>query len=659
MLVFDIETNGLLDKLTHVKCLNMIDTDTGIESRFTDSEFYEAPYLDVFGDGRLHVLKGAPTKRTGTIAEGLKALSKADIIAGQNIIGFDIPAIRKVYPAWTYRGSVIDTVVMSRVMYTNLRELDFALSAKGHSGSTAVIESGGAGSHSLKPWGLRLGGEMKADFLPSQYGQTWNDYSFSEDCDDYCMQDVRTNLGQLTHFQKKGYAKQCLDLEHGVAEIVFRQEQYGWLFDVKAAEKLVGELQARLIQLDEACAVVFRPWYVYLKKEEGKNHAPTGTVKGAPWSRLLWKTFNPGSRDHIADRLTALYGWEPADFTPGGKPKIDETVLGTLAYPEAQVLAEHFTVVKRLAQLAEGKQSWLKAVKKDGRIHGRVNTNGAVTGRMTHSNPNVAQADTWAPMRACWIVPPQRKLVGCDADGLELRMLAHYMAKYDGGKYADIVVNGVKSEGTDVHSMNMKALMLNSRDTAKTWIYAFLYGAGNFKLGNVVVEDFTQEKKDRFNATYQGDTRKRALTALGKKSRDRMAKGFPALAQLIENVKGYAKKQGCLVGLDGRKLHVRSEHAALNTLLQSAGAVVMKQALVLLDADLSSIYTNSSTCRDNPDYEYVGNIHDEIQIETKQEIADEAGRRASEAIRRAGVVLGLECPLDGGSAVGDNWSATH
>ena len=652
MLVFDIETNGLLDHLTHIKCLNILDAVTGEESRYTDHEFYEQPWPDVFGDGQLHILQGERTPRAGTVADGLRALANASDICGQNIIGFDLPAIRMLYPEWSSHARVWDLLVMARVMYTNIYELDEQALRRGKL-PAAFVDRKLNGTHKLESWGLRVGGELKGDFVPSHYGQTWNDYSFSRECDDYCAQDNKTALSILKHFLAKDYSDQCFQLEHRTAEILFRQEKHGWFFDKAHAEKLTGQLQAEKAELEEAAATVFKPWYRKIKPMEGRNHKVNGTVKGADWYKIEYITFNPGSRDHIADRLMAVHGWRPTEFTPKGKPKIDETILETLPYPEAKVLAQYFTTTKRLAQLADGKQSWLKALKPDGRIHGRVNGNGAVTGRMTHSNPNVANADKWPPMRKCWTVPHGYKLVGVDADGLELRMLAERMAKYDNGAYIEIVVNGRKEEGTDVHSMNMKALGLNDRDSAKTWIYAFLYGAGNYKLGTVVYNDFPEEKKARFNEAYSGKKRDRALTELGKRSRDRMAAGFPALAKLIERVKKFSAKYGYLKGLDGRLIHVRSQHAALNSQLQSDGAVVMKQALVLLDQDLQTSYTPGE------EFEFVGNIHDELQIEAKEEIAHDVAERASSAITNAGIVLGLRCPLAGGADIGDSWAETH
>ena len=274
---------------------------------------------------------------------------------------------------------------------------------------------------------------------------------------------------------------------------------------------------------------------------------------------------------------------------------------------------------KRSAQV----QSWIEAAEEDGRVHGRVNPIGAVTGRMTHSNPNMAQVPaSYSPYgtecRQCWIVPKGYKLVGIDAAGLELRMLAHYM---NDEEYTHEVTHG------DVHTANQKAAGLSTRDNAKTFIYAFLYGAGDAKIGSVV----GGSKRD------------------GAKLKEKFLTNTPSLRTLRERVLR-ATKRGHLRGLDGRRLIVRSEHAALNTLLQSAGAVIMKKALTILD-EYAIIHSM--------DYRFVGNIHDEFQVEVKEAHAEKFGWLAVECIKAAGTRMELKCPLDGEYKVGDNWASTH
>jgi DNA polymerase I - 3''-5'' exonuclease and polymerase domains len=392
---------------------------------------------------------------------------------------------------------------------------------------------------------------------------------------------------------------------------------------------------------------------------------------GATASRVKLVVFNPGSGDHIADRLGKMRGWQPSQFGNDGKASVTEEILESLPWPEVRSLVEYMTIEKRLGQIAEGKEAWLKHATKRGiygnaegpihRIHGVINTNGAVTGRMTHSKPNVAQvpkADKVTPYgkecRECFIATPGLVLIGCDAEGIELRMMAHYMHKWDGGEYGEAVANGKKEDGTDAHSINKRALGFNSRDKAKTWFYAFVYGAGDYKLGLITLEDFTDEQKAKFYA--KNDTKRKraaAIKRLGRKRRDRILEGVPALGKLVKAVKKAAKR-GYLKGLDGRRLHVRAEHSALNTLLQSGGAVVMKRALVMFEDDIAqSLRSKGATV------EYVANVHDEFQIESEEENAESIGKGAAESIKRAGEFYQLKCPLAGSYGVGASWAATH
>jgi DNA polymerase-1 len=284
------------------------------------------------------------------------------------------------------------------------------------------------------------------------------------------------------------------------------------------------------------------------------------------------------------------------------------------------MIAKYLMLQKRLAQT----RSWIKELDETtGRVHGYVNPNGAVTSRMTHSHPNMAQIPSSSSpygedCRACWTVPEDYRLVGIDASGLELRMLAHYLN--DEG-YTNEILNG------DIHTANQRLADLESRDQAKTFIYALLYGAGDAKLGSVV-----------------GRGR-----AHGKGLRQRFFDNLPSFKKLTDRVQREAKS-GFIKALDGRKLTVRSEHAALNTLLQGAGAIVMKKALIILD---ETIRTN------NWDAKFVANVHDEWQIECHVYDAVDVGKAGVEAIIQAGIELNLNCPLDGDYKVGENWSETH
>ncbi len=291
----------------------------------------------------------------------------------------------------------------------------------------------------------------------------------------------------------------------------------------------------------------------------------------------------------------------------------------------ATLIRDYLMLQKRVAQIT----SWIEAVENDGRVHGHVITNGAVTGRMTHSSPNMAQIPNAGSVyghecRECWTVEDGNVLVGCDASGLELRMLAHYM-KDEG--YVRTVTEGSSKDGTDVHTVNQRAAGLSTRDSAKTFIYAFLYGAGDAKIGSII-----------------GGTSKD-----GAKLKEKFLKQTPALAKLIQRVSKQAAK-GWVPGLDGRRIWVRSEHAALNSLLQGAGAIVMKKALVLAYYRLK---------KEKVWFKLVASVHDEYQFETKPEFADTLGNIVRESIIEAGKQFNLRCPLDGEYKTGKSWRHTH
>jgi DNA polymerase I-like protein with 3'-5' exonuclease and polymerase domains len=400
---------------------------------------------------------------------------------------------------------------------------------------------------------------------------------------------------------------ESVDLEHEVATIVKEQEENGFKLDVPKAMSLLSSWQLELSTIEDELQEIFKPIVTERFSEK------TGR-------RLKDKVevFNPGSRKQIAERLVAL-GWKPTKFTEKGAIIVDEKVLQTVKRPEAASLLRFLLLQKRVAQV----KSWIENVDEGGRVHGQVRTNGAITGRMTHSNPNMAQVPRVGTpygeeCRSVWTIEDGNVLLGADASGLELRMLAHYM---NDDNYTKEILEG------DIHTKNMEAAGLTQRDQAKTFIYAFLYGAGPAKIGAIV----------------GGGERE------GKKLIESFLSNTPALQKLRDKVTRLAEKEW-LPGLDGRRLIVRSQHAALNTLLQGAGAIVMKQALILLHRKIINGKINAR---------FVANIHDEWQIETTTEDADTVGFLAVQSIRQAGIRLRLRCPLDGEFKVGLNWAATH
>lgn len=592
-LIFDLETDGLLDEVSKIHCLVMKDTETGKVSHYVAGTY---------------------------INHGLERLMQADLIAGHNVIKYDIPVIQKLYPWFTIDPTkVLDTLVATRLIWANIKDTDNVLLKQ------EKLPGKLFGSHSLAAWGYRLG-NYKGD-----YSGGWE--TFSQEMLDYCVQDVEVTASLYQKIIDKNYAQEALDLEHQVAWLMAKQERNGFHFDMKKAAELLATLVQRRGELERELKEYFGSWEVQLPDfVPARDNKTLGYKKGIPVKKIKTVEFNPSSRDHIADRLITLYGWKPADFTEGGKPMVDEVVLGKLSYPPCKQLTEYLLVQKRISQLNEGGQAWMKCEKK-GKIHGSINPNGAVTGRATHSYPNISQVPASSSpygheCRALFTVPDDWLLVGADASGLELRCLAHFMAKWDGGKYAEILLGG------DIHTENQKAAGLSTRNQAKTFIYAFLYGAGDAKIGSITG----------------------GAASEGRKLKQKFLRSLPALGRLVEAVQSAAKR-GYLVGLDGRHIHVRSSHAALNTLLQGAGALVCKKWLVLLEEHLQAAGLKHGW---EGDYAFCAWSHDECQIACRTpEIASAVRKMAEDCVLKAGEYFDFRCPTAGESKVGKTWADTH
>lgn len=574
------------------------------------------------------------------IRDGLAMLADADLIVGHNIIGFDIPAIQKVYPDWKYRGLVRDTLVLTRLMWPHIKDGDYARAEKGALPKKLI------GAHKLEAWGYRLG------ILKDEYDGGWE--AWSPVMHSYMEQDVEVTFALWRRIEKEAAdwgvpltdpnpppRKDCIELEHRVAWIVEMVQAHGVRFDEAAATRLFAKITARKAELDNELAKAFPPKVVETVFVPKVNNKKLGYEKGVPFTKRKVVPFSPSSRQQVAERLQEL-GWKPQSYGKDGVPTVDDEILSSLPYPEAKLLSEYFMLDKRLGQIANGKEAWLKKVK-NGRIHGRIHSGGAHTGRMTHSNPNLAQVPKaseevpyGAECRECFVADEGFVLVGCDADALELRDLAGYMAAYDGGAYIETVLRGDKSKGTDMHTINANAIRC-IRDVAKVFFYAMIYGAGDVKLGNTI-----------------GITGPRAARA-GREARNRLMQAVPALGKLIKAVEKKIKGgKGYLTGLDGRRLRARSANAALNTLLQSAGAVQMKRGLVILyDALLAKGWEWGR------EFSIILLVHDEWQANVLPELADEYGETACEAIRAAGRFYSFRCPLEAQYDKGSNWKDTH
>jgi len=521
-------------------------------------------------------------------------INRAEKVIMHNGIGFDGPVLKKLWGVTMKKKQVVDTLVLSRLYNPQLE-----------------------GGHSLASWGQRLG-FPKGDFTDFDGGLT-------PEMIQYCEQDTLVTK-QLYLFlereMKNDYSQQSIDLEHEVAIIVAEQERNGFKLDERQAIGLLTELKGKLSDIENELQSVFPTKTVERYSEKTGKRLKDEVI-----------VFNPGSRKQIAERLIEK-GWKPTKTTEKGSIIVDETTLEGVDIPEAKKIAEYLMLQKRIAQI----ESWIDAVESDGRVHGKVITCGAVTGRMTHHSPNMAQVPNSGAVygpecRALWTVEKGMKLVGIDASGLELRMLAHYM---NDNAYTHEVTEG------DIHTANQTAAGLQTRNQAKTFIYAFLYGAGSAKIGSIV-----------------GGSAKE-----GQKLIDNFLQNTPKLAQLRKTVATAYNEKGWLRGLDGRKLLVRSEHSALNTLLQGAGAIVMKQALVIFKEQLR---------KSKIPHKFVANVHDEWQVETPEAFAEVVGKTGVKAIELAGSTMkyqttkngklidtvGMRCPLTGEFKIGNNWKETH
>jgi DNA polymerase I len=505
-------------------------------------------------------------------------LESADILVFHNGVSFDAPVLKRLLGINIPLDKIRDTLILSQL-------------------ANPVREGG----HSLDAWGKTLG-YNKIDF------DDWSKYS--EEMLKYCIRDVEITekIYNTLIPELKKFSPRSIRLEHQVRAIIDKQEANGFALDMPKAMQLMARLSDESQRIKDELQVKFPPiTEIRISEKTGKRLKDKVTV------------FNPGSRKQIAERLSEL-GWKPHAYTEKGQAIVSEEVLEKVDIPEAQLVARYLLLEKRVSQI----KSWLEAVQDDGRVHGRVLTLRTITGRMAHTSPNMAQVPAvYSPYgkecRDVWTVSSSNNiLLGCDASSLELRMLAHYMNDPD---FTREVVDG------DVHTANQNAAGLPTRDNAKTFIYAFLYGAGPAKIGKIV-----------------GGSSKE-----GKQLIDKFLSNMPALKALRSKVDKLSQR-GYMLGLDGRVLQIRSAHAALNSLLQGAGAIVCKEWLkyIIIQAEKRKL-----------DYKLVASIHDEYQFEVRKDQAEEFGEVTKLAMKLTEQSLKVRCPLDSEYKIGTTWADTH
>lgn len=634
-LVYDTETNGLLDQLDRIHCLSIRDVETEEEWSFADHR---------------------QTHSYPDIPEGLAMLSEADEIIAHNGIGFDLPAILKCYPQFSFKKHG-DTLVVSRAAFSNLKEKDFQAFRQQKFPPHLLMKT-----NSLEAWGHRLG------FRKADYDGGWDHWS--PVMHDYMRQDTVVLLKLQQHIDSKKVPQMVIDTEIEVAFWLEEQKRNGFMLDVKRGVELYAQIQPKHMEIEQKMKATFGCWYKAKGKEKvqkrttqySREHLPEGVketfFEGAVFQPVEQVEFNPSSRQHISKVLIDKYDWHPMEFTDAGVPKVTDDIVGALNYPEAPLITEYLMLDKRVGQLYTGKQAWLKLVDSEGFIHGSVNQSGAVTHRATHSNPNMTQVPkVGSPYglecRSLFLAPRGYRLVGADASGLELRCLAHFMAKYDDGRYRDLILNG------DVHTANWEAgkPWLTNRDMAKTFIYAFLYGAGDWKLGHTCRPQASEEEKNE----------------IGRKLKAQFLKNVPALKQLSTAVEQMVthcprcRKIGALKCAHpdkgyfrlptGHIVYVRKKHAALNSLLQGTGAVICKRWLYHLSKALKEddVFQNPGT--------YHQNVwaHDEIQasVMDSDNMPEQFGAIAVAQFPKIEQELNFRCALAGEYKVGQTWADTH
>lgn len=632
--ILDIETNAI-DNPDRLWCIVAKDLDSGSVSTWSFPSGVPAEYPEV-------------------VSGFLSSCSSVSGWIGHNIIGYDLPHLSRLVSGFSFEpGTVCDTLVVARLLNYNIE-----------------------GGNSLEAWGERLG------FPKTNY----SDFScYSQQMLDYCINDVLVTeklYATLEPYVTSSQWRRSLRLEHDIAFLCNDLTRDGFTFDREGAKRLhlaiserLGDLAGDLSESFGNRAKYDRTIHPRLTKSGALSRTdfrwlddPSDLTKfnGGPFSRITWEPFNPGSPKQCVERLWEC-GWKPTDKTKGHivaertlsdvrrsrKPdpkaiadaeerlehfrhygwKVNETNLDTLpreAPEAAHKLVEWLTLDSRRSTLEE----WFSAYnEKTGRIHGRFNHIGAWTGRMSHNSPNLANIPGHGSlygddMRRLWQAGPGKYLVGVDADSIQLRILAHYM---NDPAFIEALTKGRKEDGTDAHTLNQRALgdACRDRDTAKTFIYAFLLGAGVAKIAEILDTDQTT-----------------ARSAI-----DAFLNYYPGLRGLKDYRIPADADRGYFIGLDGRLVVCDSEHLMLAGYLQNGEAVIMKTANLIWRENLR---------KEGIAFTQVNFVHDEWQVEVNSLTdATKAGNIMISAIEETGRRLKLNCPLAGNAIIGKNWLETH
>lgn len=647
--LFDCEANGLLDTVTHAHCICGVDINTGERWRGRD------------------------------IPAALDRLSKAERLIGHNILRYDLPMLKKCY-GWEPAPWVVirDTKVIAKLKHPNISDSDAVLINKGRMPPGQAYR----GRHTIAAWGVRLDVRKLHEDI--------NDWSvWTQDMEDRCASDVEVNLALWRHLGADTYSQDAIDLEQRIDVLCWEMEKAGVPFNLQKAQALHLDLVQRQSELEAALVEQFGSWYapvspskgVITPKRSGRRNVGEGPKEeytaGVPYTKLKVVTFNPGSNSHIEKVLRAR-GWQPKQFTPTGKAEIDEKVIDAIVrqFPEMAGLGELVTVNKRISQLFGGEQALMKSVGPDGRIHGVIDPMGTTTSRASHFHPNLGQVpSSKSPygerFRECFEAPPDWVLVGADQEGLEGRGLGHYMAAFDGGAYAKILLSG------DPHWSSAQALGFVKKDEvrdkenplhkvyregSKTFYYALIYGAQENKCGENILDICLSAAKLGETGPYQtffgqsSDPKKdKLLWREGDVARRKFLQNIPGFETLLEKVEKQATQFKAVKGLDGRVIYLRSVHSALNFLIQSSGAILCKRWGCDAFDEMSAKWKHGW----DGDFVFCLWVHDEWLVACRPEIATEVGEILVKHARAVGPIYKYRVDLDSKYSIGRTWADVH
>jgi hypothetical protein len=739
-LYYDTEGNGLLEAKGDTPALSVMHSLGAIDINDPEKEYYFGPavpldwdWLGVEVPEKTKLLLASPT---GSVEEGVMRLQNASRIVAHNGIDYDELAIKKLYPEWQRPAQSWDSLVAAKVIWPVdiLAEPDFKRAYAKQMPMNMVKR------HSLKAWGYRLG-DNKDEYTGDpriadpaerfkQRWEAWNPWMAA-----YMMQDCRpgVKLWRLA-MDRMGWNPevkcsvvwplQVMEVENEVARIIKQQEVTGVHFNVPKAQALAADLSNALAKIEKQLIATFGSWWAAspvvtpaANRKVKLTHLPDVTKKrfgakgqelapyvGPPvceyttdgqYTPVEWVTFQPSSRDHLGQRLQAVYGWKPKLFGKNGKPTVDEGTLEEI--PEAvmpaevrKLLIDYFITMKTLGTLAKGQKAWLNLVDDTGHIHGGMDTAGAITGRGTHKNPNLSGVPAVMKIKVTqedgtknevvahglegrygyeckelFEADPGWEFTDTDASSLELILCGHYMFPHDNGAFSARVCDPTR----DPHQEHA-VLADMTRADAKTAMYLFLYGGGSYKLSLALTVDdeevlgllayrglpmLLSNLVKRFDQTF--------VDRLDDKQRARIAKARQIIVKFEANIEGLkllkdavtkAGERGWVRGLDGRRVYVRKAYSTLNTILQSAGAQAVKLWMVLLHRRLREL-----GLRDKVDFKQVLFVHDALSFTHRPGLGPTIQQAAKETIKEAGRQLGLRGEFRADAHTGQNWAQVH